>query len=57
MDYVTEAKALGFTDAALMPVRELCDRAGIPRVLRGKNLCGNYNVCLPVRPRAGQSRK
>ena len=23
MDYVTEAKALGFTDAALMPVREL----------------------------------
>ena len=48
MDYVTEAKALGFTDAALMPVRELVI---VPeyRVFCEENLCGNYDV-LPVCP-------
>ena len=50
MDYVTEAKALGFTDAALMPVRELVI---VPeyRVFCEENLCGNYNV-LPACPPA-----
>jgi predicted metal-binding protein len=50
MDYVTEAKALGFTDAAFMPVRELVI---VPeyRVFCEENLCGNYNV-LPACPPA-----
>ena len=47
-DYVSLAKASGFTDAALLPVREL---AVVPeyRVFCEENLCGNYNV-LPVCP-------
>ncbi len=58
MDYVTEAKALGFTDAALMPVRELVIVPEYRVFCEEENLCGNYNVrCLPVRLRAGQSRK
>ena len=48
MDYVKEAKALGFTQAALMPVSELVI---VPeyRVFCEENLCGNYDV-LPVCP-------
>lgn len=46
MDYVKEAKALGFTQAALMPVSELVI---VPeyRMFCEENLCGNYNV-LPA---------
>ena len=50
MDYVKEAQALGFTDAAFMPVAELVI---VPeyRVFCEENLCGNYNV-LPACPPA-----
>ena len=50
MDYVKEAKALGFTQAALMPVSELVI---VPeyRMFCEENLCGNYNV-LPACPPA-----
>ena len=50
MDYVKESKALGFTDAALMPVSRLVI---VPeyRVFCEENLCGNYNV-LPACPPA-----
>ena len=50
MDYVKEAKALGFTDAALMEVKDLVI---VPeyRVFCEENLCGNYNV-LPACPPA-----
>ena len=55
MDYVKEAKALGFTQAALMPVSELVI---VPeyRMFCEENLCGNYNV-LHVRPQAARWRK
>lgn len=32
-DYAAMAKAFGFTDAAVLPVRELVRCAGIPQVL------------------------
>ena len=45
MDYVKEAKALGFTQAALMPVSELVI---VPeyRMFCEENLCGNYAASL-----------
>ena len=50
MDYVKEAMALGFTQAALMPVSGLVI---VPeyRMFCEENLCGNYNV-LPACPPA-----
>ena len=50
MDYVAEAKALGFTDAALMDVKDLVI---VPeyRMFCEENLCGNYGV-LPACPPA-----
>ena len=47
-DYVEAAKALGFTDAALMDVKDLVI---VPeyRQFCEENLCGNYGV-LPVCP-------
>ena len=49
-DYMKEAKALGFTDAALMAVQDLVI---VPeyRMFCEENLCGNYNV-LPACPPA-----
>ena len=50
MDLVKEAKALGFTDAATMDVKDLVI---VPeyRMFCEENLCGNYNV-LPACPPA-----
>lgn len=47
-DYISLAKAMGFTDAALLPVEKL---VVVPeyRSFCEENLCGNYNV-LPVCP-------
>ena len=47
-DYVLTAKATGFTDAALLPVREL---VVVPeyRKFCEQNLCRNYGV-LPACP-------
>ena len=47
-DYVQAARALGFTDAALMDVKDLTI---VPeyRMFCEENLCGNYGV-LPVCP-------
>lgn len=47
-DYIQAARALGFTDAALMDVKDLTI---VPeyRVFCEENLCGNYGV-LPVCP-------
>ena len=48
MDFVQKAKALGFTDAALM---DTADLVIVPeyRCFCEENLCGNYNM-LPVCP-------
>lgn len=47
-DYAAMAKASGFTDAAVLPVREL---VVVPEYRRfcAQNLCGNYSV-LPACP-------
>lgn len=47
-DYISSAKQLGFTDAALLPIEDLVI---VPEYRRfcEQNLCGNYGV-LPVCP-------
>ena len=50
MDYVQQAKSLGFTDAALMPVKDLVIMPEY-RCFCEENLCGNYNrlpTCPPM---------
>ena len=56
MDYVKEAKALGFTQAALMPVSELVI---VPeyRMFCGKTCAATIMSCLHVRPQAARWRK
>ena len=49
-DYVQQAKLLGFTDAALMDVKDLFIVPAY-RVFCEENLCGNYGV-LPACPPA-----
>ena len=52
MDYVKEAKALGFTAAATMDAEDLVI---VPeyRVFCEENLCGNYNVLPACPPMSG----
>ena len=52
MDYVKEAKALGFTQAALMPVSELVI---VPeyRMFCEENLCGRYGANYSCPPDCG----
>lgn len=54
-DYVLTAKATGFTDAALLPVREL---VVVPeyRKFCEQNLCRNYGV-LPACPPDERNRR
>lgn len=51
-DYVQAAKALGFTDAALMEVKDLVI---VPeyRMFCEENLCGNYGVLPACPPESG----
>ena len=51
-DYAALAKEAGFTDAALMPVREL---VVVPeyRAFCEENLCGNYGVLPACPPMSG----
>lgn len=51
-DYIARAKALGFTDAALLPVEQLVI---VPeyRCFCEENLCGNYNVLPTCPPMSG----
>ncbi len=51
-DYVSLAKSSGFTDAALLPVREL---VVVPeyRQFCEQNLCGNYDVLPACPPMSG----
>ena len=51
-DYVLTAKATGFTDAALLPVREL---VVVPeyRKFCEQNLCRNYGVLPACPPMSG----
>lgn len=51
-DYAAMAKASGFTDAAVLPVREL---VVVPEYRRfcAQNLCGNYGVLLACPPMSG----
>ena len=51
-DYISLAKTLGFTDAALLPVREL---VVVPEYRKycEQNLCGNYNVLPACPPMSG----
>ena len=51
-DYVRQAKALGFTDAARMDVKDLVI---VPeyRVFCEENLCGNYGVLPACPPESG----
>ena len=51
-DYAAMAKASGFTDAAVLPVREL---VVVPEYRRfcAQNLCGNYGVLPACPPMSG----
>ena len=56
MDYVQQAKSLGFTDAALMPVKDLVIMPEY-RCFCEENLCGNYNrlpTCPPMSGTVGK---